>query len=168
MCVTKNKITEIKGIWCPHTPKMSVPFDPIPTNRTRRTVQKVHKVTLGHYEELTVSIPGGHGDDPVDLGFSHGTDHRFYGQGVSCHSWEDRGWETEAGHDHILSFEMRLQTVCWENVSFYHLEAADKETYNNKIVDRYSTTRGGMYDIYSFSLLFNYLLNHWVKMLRSV
>lgn len=81
-----------------------------------------------HAAALTFSIPGGHGDDPIDSGGLHGTDHRFHGQGVSHHPGEERGGEAEAGHDHVLSFEMSLQAVCGENISFHHLEAAHRET----------------------------------------
>lgn len=61
---------------------------------------------------LTVSVPGGHGDDPVDPGLSHGADHNVHGHGVARHRREEGGREAEAGHDHILSFEMSRQTVC--------------------------------------------------------
>lgn len=129
------------GIMChkiaqpPHHDLMSEPktrvslymFDPIliKSGENFRKVPREDHVCL-----LTLSVPGGHGDDPVDSGLSHGADHCFHGLGVSRHHWEDGGREAEAGHDHILSFEMSLQTVCWENISFHHLEAADRETSN--------------------------------------
>lgn len=61
---------------------------------------------------LTLCVPGGHGDDLVDLGLSHGADHAGHGQGVARNPREEGGREAEAGHDHILSFEVSLQTVC--------------------------------------------------------
>ena len=76
---------------------------------------------------LTLSIPGGHGDDPVDPGLSHGADHSLHGQGVARHGREEGGREAEAGHDHILSFEVTRQTVRGEDISLHHLEA-DKES----------------------------------------
>lgn len=60
---------------------------------------------------LTVSVPGGHGDDPVDSDLSHGADHSIHGHRVARHCREDGGREAEARHDHILSFEMSLQSV---------------------------------------------------------
>lgn len=60
---------------------------------------------------LTFSVPRGHGDEPVDPHCSHGADHSLHGQGVARHRREDGGLEAEAGHDHILSFEMSLQIV---------------------------------------------------------
>lgn len=61
---------------------------------------------------LTFSVPGGHGDDSVDLGLSHGADHIFHGQGVARHRREDGDREAKAGHDYILSFEMSFETLC--------------------------------------------------------
>lgn len=80
---------------------------------------------------LTLSVPGRHGNDPVDSCLSHGADHRIHGQGVSRHAREDRGGEAKTGHDHILPFKMSLQTACRENICFHHLEAADQETALN-------------------------------------
>lgn len=60
---------------------------------------------------LTLCVPGGHGDDPVYLGLSHGADYSIHGHGVSRHTGEEGGRETEARHDNILAFEMRLQAV---------------------------------------------------------
>lgn len=37
---------------------------------------------------LTFSVPGRHGDDPVDPSFSHGTDHGAHGLRVSRHGGE--------------------------------------------------------------------------------
>lgn len=79
---------------------------------------------------LTLSVPGGHGDDPADPSLSHGADHRRHGEGVARHPRKEGGREAEAGHDHILSFEMRCQTVCWENITFHHL-AAERETHKD-------------------------------------
>ena len=76
---------------------------------------------------LTLSVPGGHGDDPADPGLSHGTDHGVHGQGVARHCREEGGREAKAGHDHVLSFEMSLQTVLRENVGFHHLKGTDRE-----------------------------------------
>lgn len=78
---------------------------------------------------LTLSVPGRHGDDPVDSSFSHGADHGAHGLGVSRHGEEHGGGEAETGHDHVLPFEMSLQAVCRENVSFHHLEAADGKLF---------------------------------------
>lgn len=78
---------------------------------------------------LTFSVPGSHGNKPVDLGLTHGTDHGVHGPGVARHRWEEGRLEAEAGHDHILFFKMSLQTVFWEYVSFHHLEGADRETW---------------------------------------
>lgn len=61
---------------------------------------------------LTLSVPGSHGDDPVDLGLSHGADRSIHGLGVARHRREGGHREAEAGHDHVLPFEMSLQTVC--------------------------------------------------------
>lgn len=80
-----------------------------------------------HAATLTLSVPGRHGDDPVDSSFSHGADYGAHGLGVSRHSREHGGREAKAGHDHVLPFEMSLQTVCRENVCFHHLEAADRK-----------------------------------------
>ena len=60
---------------------------------------------------LTLSVPGGHGDDPVDLDLSHGAHHCLHGLSVSRHPQVEGGREAEAGHDRVLSFEMSLQTV---------------------------------------------------------
>lgn len=61
---------------------------------------------------LTLSVPGSHGDNPVDLSLSHGIDHSVHGQGVACHTREGGDREAEAGHDDMLPFEMSLQTIC--------------------------------------------------------
>lgn len=86
---------------------------------------------------LTLSVPGRHGDDPVDSSFSHGADHGAHGLGVSRHGREHRGWEAKAGHDHVLPFEMSLQTVCRENVRFHHLEAADRKQLQMNLLYRF-------------------------------
>lgn len=78
---------------------------------------------------LTLSVPGRHGDDPVDSSFSHGADHGAHWLGVSRHGIEHGGWEAETGHDHILPFEMSLQAARRENVCFHHLEAADGKQF---------------------------------------
>ena len=78
---------------------------------------------------LTLSVPGGHGDDPVDAGLSHGADHSLHGQGVARHAREEGGREAEAGHDHILTLEMTLQTVRGENISLHHLEADNESEW---------------------------------------
>lgn len=57
---------------------------------------------------LTFSVPGRHGNEPADTGSPHGTDHCPHGEGISRHPREEGGWEAEAGHDHILTLEMRL------------------------------------------------------------
>lgn len=74
---------------------------------------------------LTLGVPGRDGDDPVDPGLSHGADHGAHGLGVSRDGREQRGREAEAGHDHVLAFEVSLQTAGREDVGFHHLEAAD-------------------------------------------
>lgn len=86
---------------------------------------------IGLCAVLTFSVPGGHGDDPVDSGLSHGADHSIHGHRVARHRREDGGREAEARHDHILSFEMSLQSVCGENISLHHLRAANRENMNN-------------------------------------
>lgn len=78
---------------------------------------------------LTLSVPGRHGDDPVDSSFSHGAYHGAHWLGVSRHGIEHGGWEAETGHDHILPFEMSLQAARRENVCFHHLEAADGKEF---------------------------------------
>lgn len=96
---------------------------------------------------LTLSVPGRHGNDPVDSRLSHGADHRVHGQGVSRHAREEGG-EAETGHDHVLPLKMSLQTACGENVRFHHLEAAGNSSeYDDSFFC-------GLTLILSFSLLF--------------
>lgn len=81
--------------------------------------------------QLTLRVPGSHGDEPVDPGLSHGADHGVHGHGVTRHPREEGDGEAKAGHDHILSFEMWLQTVSGENISFHHLKVEDKTRIMN-------------------------------------
>lgn len=90
--------------------------------------QQRHEVKLA-IATLTLSVPGRHGDDPVDSSFSHGTDDGAHGLRVSRHRRKHGGREAETRHDHVLPFEMSLQAVCRENVRFHHLEAADGKLF---------------------------------------
>lgn len=104
-------------------------------------------------ETLTLSVPGCHGNDPVDSCLSHGADHCVHGQGVSRHAREDRGREAETGYDHVLPLKMSLQTACGENVRFHHLETAGNISQND------DSFISGLTLILSFSLLLSWECN---------
>lgn len=59
--------------------------DKLDTKSKRDTKKKHPREIFIMGVALTLSVPGGHGDDPVDSDLSHGADHRLHGLGVSRH-----------------------------------------------------------------------------------
>lgn len=78
---------------------------------------------------LTLGVPWRHSNDSVDLGFFHGVYHSSHGQSVAGDCRKKGGREAKAGHDHIMSLEMSLQTVGWKNISLHHLDRQGRKQF---------------------------------------
>lgn len=66
------------------------------------------QVKIVSLQVLTFSVPGRHGNEPADAGSPHGTDHCLHREGIPRYPRKEGGRKAEAGHDRILTLEMKL------------------------------------------------------------